>query len=142
MEPGVLYICLGNSCRSIMAEALTRHLMVGTLHAASAGLNPLGFITGETLAVLAEVGAATDGLYSKGIDAVHPRDYALIVNLSDYAAAPFLPPDCRPRAIQRPVIDPYGGSLDLYRAARDAIKGLILGEITAFFGRPRPAPHT
>jgi arsenate reductase (thioredoxin) len=141
MQSGVLYICLGNSCRSIMAEALTRHLLGGSLNAASAGLNPLGFITEETLEVLAEVGASTHSLHSKGIDAVHPGDYALIVNLSDYAAAPYLPPDCRPRAIQRPVVDPYGGSLNLYRASRDAIKSLILGEIAAFFGRAHPALH-
>lgn len=116
-----------------MAEALTRHLLGGRLHAASAGLDPLGFITGETLAVLAELGAPTHGLRSKGLDAVHPGDYALIVNLSDYAAAPYLPPDCLSRVIQRPVIDPYGRSLVLYREARDAIQRLILGEIAGFF---------
>lgn len=138
MQPGVLYICLGNSCRSIIAEALTRLLRGGSLAAASAGLHPLGHITRETLAVLAEAGALTHGLSSKGLDAVNPREFALIVNLSDYALAPWLPPDCRSRVIQRPVIDPYGGSLDLYRQAREAIKTLILGDIADFFHRLRP----
>jgi predicted protein tyrosine phosphatase len=40
-KPKVLFICLGNSCRSIMAEALARHRCEDRWEAASAGLNPL-----------------------------------------------------------------------------------------------------
>jgi arsenate reductase len=129
MKPGVLFLCLGNSCRSIMAEALARHLGGGSLSSASAGLHPLGFVARETLQVLQEVGVATDGLRSKGLEAVNPRDYQLIVNLSDYAVAPFLPADSWARVLQRPVLDPYGGDLALYRQSREAIKKLILTEI-------------
>jgi len=44
MKPAVLFICLGNSCRSIMAEALVRRLCGQRLTAASAGISPLGFV--------------------------------------------------------------------------------------------------
>ena len=59
MPDSVLYICLGNSCRSIMAEALTRNFFPDSVKAGSAGINPLGFITPETIEVLAELGIAT-----------------------------------------------------------------------------------
>jgi arsenate reductase len=42
--PGVVFICLGNSCRSIMAEALARHFCGEAVAAASPGINPLGFV--------------------------------------------------------------------------------------------------
>ena len=53
MRRGLLFVCLGNSCRSIMAEALARHRFPGT-RVASAGLRPLGYVAEKTLAVLAE----------------------------------------------------------------------------------------
>jgi len=134
MKPGVLFICLGNSCRSIMAEALARHHLSDVLMAASAGLNPLGFVAPQTLQVLAELGIPIDGLHSKGLDTVNSSDYRVIVNLTDYAVAPYLPPNCRAQVINRPVLDPYGGSLALYRQSRDAIQHLILTEITALTG--------
>lgn len=129
MPPGVLFICLGNSCRSIMAEALARHLLVDSCRAASAGLHPLGFVAPETIQVLQEVGVPTHGLRSKGLDEVHLPGYRLLVNLSHHPVAAVLPPDCRAHVLQRPVLDPYGASLTVYRSSREAIKDLILGEI-------------
>ncbi|MCL4502116.1 MAG: arsenate reductase ArsC [Deltaproteobacteria bacterium] len=129
MRPQVLFICLGNSCRSIMAEALARHRFGNRLGAASAGLRPLGFVTRETLEVLAEVGAPTGGLYSKGLGEVNLPAYRLLVNLSDYSLASRIPPSLQNRLLQRPVLDPYGGPLESYRQARDTIRRLVLEEI-------------
>jgi protein-tyrosine-phosphatase len=86
----------------------------------------------ETLQVLAELGVPPAGLYSKGLDAVNPSEYRLIVNLTDYAVSFYLPAPCRDRLLHRPVPDPYGGSLVDYRQTRDAIQRLILTEISGF----------
>jgi arsenate reductase len=40
----IAFICFGNSCRSIMAEALARHHHGSELQAVSAGLSPLGWV--------------------------------------------------------------------------------------------------
>jgi arsenate reductase len=136
MKPAVLFICLGNSCRSIMAEALARHLLPDSVHAASAGLNPLGFVAPETLQVLAELGVSPAGLYSKGLDALNLTDYRLIVNLTDHGVSPYLPSLCRDRLLHRPILDPYGGSLGGYRRARDAIQRLLLTEIFGLLTKP------
>ena len=71
-KPKVLFICLGNSCRSIMAEALARHRCGDRWDAASAGINPLGFVAPETLTVLTEIGVSLAGLYSKGLEKFRP----------------------------------------------------------------------
>lgn len=61
----VLFVCLGNSCRSPMAEALARHLGSEVIEASSAGLMALGYIAAPTQAVLDENGIASQDLVSK-----------------------------------------------------------------------------
>ena len=91
-KPKVLFICLGNSCRSIMAEALARHRCGDRWEAASAGINPLGFVAPETLKVLAEMGVSPAGLYSKGLNEIDLREYRLLINLSEPFSARADPP--------------------------------------------------
>jgi protein-tyrosine-phosphatase len=129
LKPKVLFICLGNSCRSIIAEALTRHLCGERWDAASAGLSPLGWVAPETLEVLTEMGVDTGGLYSKGFTEVRLQDFALIINLSGYSLARVLPPESGTKVIQRPMPDPFGGSLEAYRQSLTAIKQMILREL-------------
>lgn len=61
----VLFLCKGNSARSIIAEAYMRSRHVPHLHAYSAGSAPLGFIQPYALEELKQAGISTDGLYSK-----------------------------------------------------------------------------
>jgi len=129
MPPKVLFICLGNSCRSIMAEALARHLCGDRWAAASAGLNPLGWVAPETMAALAEVGVSTAGLRSKGLEEFDLVEYRLLVNLSEHSLEGRIPSADTDRLIHRPVPDPFGGSLPLYRRSRDAIKQVIIQEL-------------
>ncbi|MBW1991933.1 MAG: hypothetical protein JRI59_07445, partial [Deltaproteobacteria bacterium] len=99
----------------------------------SAGLSPLGWVVPETLQVLEERGLPLDGLHSKGLEEVDASGFRLIVNLTARPVDFYLPADCRARVMNRPVPDPYGGGLDLYRQTRDAIEDLILTDIRAFF---------
>ena len=62
---GLLFVCWGNSCRNIMAEALARHRYPAMRP--SAGLRPLGYVAEKTLGVLAEAGVSTEGLWSKSV---------------------------------------------------------------------------
>lgn len=61
----VLFLCTGNSARSILAECLLRHLGEGRCQAFSAGSFPKGQVHPLALQLLAEQGLATDGLRSK-----------------------------------------------------------------------------
>ena len=64
----VLFLCTGNSARSIMAEAIFNHLAPKEWRAMSAGSHPTGQVHPRTLALLAREGLSTEGLHSKSWD--------------------------------------------------------------------------
>jgi arsenate reductase len=128
-KPKVLFICLGNSCRSIMAEALTRHRCGDRWEAASAGLDPLGWVAPETLAALAEVGVSTAALRSKGLNEFDLSEFCLVVNLSIHSLEGRLHLADATRVLHRPVPDPFGRDREAYRRSRDAIEALIVQEL-------------
>lgn len=64
----VLFLCTGNSCRSILGEATFNHLAPEGWHAVSAGSQPTGQVHPRSLALLEREGIATDGLHSKSWD--------------------------------------------------------------------------
>jgi protein-tyrosine-phosphatase len=132
MPKGLLFICLGNSCRSIMAEALARHLFPDTLSVASAGLQPLGYVAEETLLVLAEAGIPTAGLWSKGIADVNLALFPLVVNLTEYAVADLTPRTFQGKVVRHPVVDPFGHTLEVYREARQAIRRLLTHDLPSY----------
>lgn len=70
----ILFLCTGNSCRSILAEATFNHLVPegSGWRAMSAGSQPTGQVHPRSLALLAREGIATDGYHSKSWDDLVP----------------------------------------------------------------------
>jgi arsenate reductase (thioredoxin) len=64
----VLFLCTGNSCRSLISEAVFNHLAPAGWHAISAGSRPTGKLNDKALALLAGKGIATEGYSSKSWD--------------------------------------------------------------------------
>jgi arsenate reductase len=64
----VLFLCTGNSCRSILGEATFNHLAPAGWHAMSAGSKPTGEVHPRSLALLAREGISTTGYASKSWD--------------------------------------------------------------------------
>jgi arsenate reductase (thioredoxin) len=61
----VLFLCTGNSVRSIMAEAILNKLGAGKFRAYSAGSQPKGQVHAETIRLLQDLGYDTSGFRSK-----------------------------------------------------------------------------
>src|SRR5687768_12397586 len=77
----VLFLCTGNSCRSVMGETLLRHIAGDRFDVYSAGTDPKG-INPLTLQVLHEIGVNTEGVRSKHVSEYLGRltfQYVIIV---------------------------------------------------------------
>jgi arsenate reductase (thioredoxin) len=64
----ILFLCTGNSCRSILAEATFNHLAPADWRAMSAGSKPTGQVHPRSLELLAREGISTEGCHSKSWD--------------------------------------------------------------------------
>ena len=86
----VLFLCTGNSCRSLISEAVFNHLAPVGWHALSAGSHPTGRLNARALALLAAKGIPTDGYYSKSWDGL-PVTPDVVVTVCDSAAGETCP---------------------------------------------------
>ena len=117
----VLFLCIGNACRSQMAEAIARHSASDVIEPSSAGLVPFGEIPVTTRMVLDERGISFDGQTSKPL---LPEDLSaadMVINMTGRSgAAVFTAP--MPRFEDWDVGDPYGMNLAVYRTICDEIE--------------------
>jgi arsenate reductase len=92
----ILVICTGNSCRSIISEALFNHLGNGRIKAFSAGSQPLGRLNAGAIALLQRHGLATEGLFSKSWEAFENQPIDIVITVCDNAAGETCPVYLRP----------------------------------------------
>jgi arsenate reductase len=86
----VLFLCTGNSCRSILGEATFNHLAPQGWRAMSAGSKPTGTVHPRSLALLAREGIATDGCCSKSWDDL-PQTPDIVITVCSSAAGEACP---------------------------------------------------
>lgn len=86
----VLFLCTGNSCRSILAEATFNHLAPAGWRAMSAGSQPAGYVHPRSLALLAREGIATAGCHSKSWDEL-PQVPDIVITVCASAAGETCP---------------------------------------------------
>lgn len=80
----VLILCTGNSCRSIIAEALVNAKLEG-VEAYSAGVRASGKVNAYAKRVLEEEGIWKDAYHSKTLDEVLHVPFDLVVTVCDHA---------------------------------------------------------
>lgn len=87
----ILILCTGNSCRSVLGEALINHLGVGRFQAFSAGSHPTGKVNANALATLARHGIASEGFSSQSWDEFDGLGIDIAITVCDSAAGELCP---------------------------------------------------
>ena len=80
----VLFVCTGNSCRSIMAEALLRQHGGADFEVHSAGTDPKG-LNARTMALLEEVGIDGSWARSKSVSEFAGQSFDYVITVCDQA---------------------------------------------------------
>jgi protein-tyrosine-phosphatase len=116
-----LFVCIGNSCRSPMAEAIANARHADVIDGFSAGLGPAAIVQVLTFSCLRENGIDLDP--EKKPQPLAKCDWAsadLIVNMSGHGVLPVIP-DYKRDILIWDIPDPIGQPMAVYRIARDLI---------------------
>lgn len=121
----VLILCTGNSCRSIIAEALINAELDG-IAAESSGVKASGRVNPNAQKILEETGIWKDTYHSKTLDTVIENDYDLVVTVCDHAneTCPMFPKPVK--TIHVGFEDPDGKGFDAFEATLAEIKETLL----------------
>jgi len=116
----VLFVCMGNACRSPIAESIARRDAADVIEACSAGLSPLGFVPVLTMQTLAANGYSIESLVSTPITRAVWDAADIVINMSGVPKQrAFM--DYR-KVEDWDVQDPYGADPVLYQTIYEDIQ--------------------
>jgi arsenate reductase len=122
----VLILCTGNSCRSIMAEALINAKMGDCVKAFSSGVKASGKVNPNAQALLESKGYWRDEYHSKVIETVLNNEFDLVITVCDHAneTCPMFPKAIK--TIHVGFEDPSGKAVEEYAKTLDLIETTLL----------------
>lgn len=135
----VFVICTGNSCRSVMGEALFNHLGKGRIKAFSAGSHPIGRINQGALATLKRHNLSVDGYQSQSWDEFEGQPMDIVITVCDNAAEESCPVYLKSATkVHWGLVDPghLKGTEEEVIAAFDRTFGILEQRITKMLALP------
>ena len=131
MKKKVLILCTGNSCRSIMAEALINAKLGDCVEAYSSGVAASGTVNPNAKALLESRGYWRDSYHSKLIETVLENAFDLVVTVCDHAkeSCPMFPKAVK--TIHVGFEDPSGKAEEEYAKTLDLIEKELLPVVKA-----------
>ncbi|HXW15429.1 MAG TPA: arsenate reductase ArsC [Terriglobia bacterium] len=121
----ILFVCIGNACRSQMAEAWANYFGTGRVQAHSAGLYPFGSIAEDTYKAMSERGISLDGQCSKGLRDVAVAEMDVVISMGHEIEYP-VPEGFRGRLVEWNIPDPFARGIESFRNVRDMIERQVL----------------
>jgi arsenate reductase (thioredoxin) len=121
----VLFVCIGNCCRSQMAEGFANHYGKDVLIATSAGLAPTPVVAQETIQTMLDKNIDISHHYPKKFDPFEAKEMDLIVNISGFV----LPGKLQVPEEKWTVVDPYGESMEVYAESANDLERRVMGVI-------------
>ncbi|MDA7463654.1 low molecular weight phosphatase family protein [Candidatus Poseidonia alphae] len=110
----LLFVCVGNSCRSQMAEGLARSM---GHEASSAGTHPGPQIAPHAVTLLESRGISTEGMVPKSVDGFKAEDFDMVISMGCGVHCPVMKID-----EDWELEDPYGGLYEMYEATAAEIE--------------------
>lgn len=117
----VLFLCIGNSCRSQMAEGFGRKYGADVMDVASAGLAPISFVDPLTVKTMKECGIDISGHYPKDIAGAPFQPWDLVVNMSGLP----MPSGFAGQLLVWDVRDPFRFSEQVFQEVARHVEGLV-----------------
>jgi arsenate reductase len=133
----VLFVCVGNMCRSPMAEGLARRLGDDIVEVYSAGTNPTGIVSEDAIEIMREVKIDIRRIRSKGLDAVAIADMDVVVSMAPRSARLLVPRGFHGRTVDWNVEDPVGKSLAVFRRVRVVLEARVKDLVDEIRREPR-----
>jgi arsenate reductase len=121
----ILFICIGNSCRSQMAEGFARTYGGDILIAASAGLAPAYMVAQDTVRAMDEKNIDLRDQFPKSLKQLGRAHFDLFVNMSGYE----LPGEIDTPVRKWDVADPIAEDYETHCKIRDEIETRVMGLI-------------
>ncbi|HTT65269.1 MAG TPA: hypothetical protein VMG35_25650 [Bryobacteraceae bacterium] len=121
----VLFVCIGNSCRSQMAEGFARKYGADVMIAGSAGLAPAFIVAPDTIRAMDEKDIDLRDQFPKGLHHLGRARFDLVINMSGYD----LPPGIEAPVREWDVPDPVAEDYDTHCRIRDDIETRVMGLI-------------
>ena len=137
----VLFLCIGNSCRSQMAEGFARKYGSDVIAPSSAGLAPASIVQPLTKKVMQAKNINIDDQYPKELGFFDVSNFNLIVNMSGMKYPLQTPIEIREWNIE----DPIGKSEEVYIKVRDQIEYQVMHlilELRRRVKKPERLPHS
>jgi arsenate reductase len=134
----VLFLCTGNSCRSVLSEATFNHLAPAGMRAISAGSQPAGKLHPRAVALLQRKGISTEGYYSKSWNDL-PSTPDIVVTVCGSAAGETCPAYLGPVLRTHWGVDDPGhvvGTEEEIETAFEQTYAIIRARIAAFLALP------
>ncbi|MFP4016259.1 MAG: arsenate reductase ArsC [Halanaerobiales bacterium] len=118
MKYKVAFVCIGNSCRSQMAEGYAKQYGSDVLEVYSAGTNPADEVKPNAVKVMEEVDIDISEQYPKLLEDI-PAELDILITMGCGVECPFVP--CKMRE-DWGLDDPVGKSIEVFRETRDTIE--------------------
>ena len=121
----VLFVCIGNMCRSPMAEGIARHAGQDLIEVYSAGTHPTGVVSEDAIEIMRELKIDISKARSKSLLDVPLSEMDIVISMAPKRAREIVPRGFRGKTIDWDVYDPVGRSLTTFRRVRGEIDALV-----------------
>jgi arsenate reductase (thioredoxin) len=134
----VLFLCIGNSCRSQMAEGFARAYGPDVMEPSSAGLYPASIVSPLTKKVMLEKNIDISKHFPKGLEGLPPGDVDVLINISGQTA-----PAPKGGVVEEwKIRDPIGLSEEVFREVANEVEQHVMRLVLSLRNRSRDSRAT